>query len=62
MKIGVKLTKEIAEPLYVAIETDTGGFRFKGTAPATHRLAATFLEKALIRVISILNFMRMNPQ
>jgi phosphoesterase RecJ-like protein len=47
MKIGVKLTKEIAEPLYVAIETDTGGFRFKGTTPATHRLAAIFLEKGV---------------
>ncbi len=44
MNIGIKLTKEIAEPLYVAIETDTGSFRFKGTTPRTHRLAATFLE------------------
>jgi phosphoesterase RecJ-like protein len=34
----------IAEPLYVAVYTDTGGFRYPGTTPETHRLAARLLE------------------
>ncbi len=34
----------IAEPLYVAVLTDTGGFRYPGTTPETHRLAARLLE------------------
>lgn len=42
-KLNIKMTKEIAEPLYAAIETDTGGFRFSGTTPSTHRLAAELL-------------------
>ena len=42
-RLNIKMTKEIAEPLYAAIETDTGGFRFSGTTPSTHRLAAELL-------------------
>lgn len=42
--LGVPLALDIAEPLYAAIHTDTGGFRYPGTTPDTHRLAATLLE------------------
>lgn len=42
-KLGVPLSIEIAEPLYVAIHTDTGGFRYPGTTPGTHTLAAKLL-------------------
>jgi phosphoesterase RecJ-like protein len=33
-----------AQPLYAAIVADTGGFRYPGTNPGTHRLAARLLE------------------
>ncbi len=46
-RLNIKITKEIAEPLYAAIETDTGGFRFSGTTPSTHRLAAELLESGV---------------
>lgn len=42
--LGVPMDLSLAEPLYAAIQTDTGGFRYPGTTPDTHRLAATFLE------------------
>jgi phosphoesterase RecJ-like protein len=42
--LGIPLTRDLAEPLYVAIHTDTGGFRYPGVTPATHRLVAGFLE------------------
>lgn len=42
--LGIPLTLEIAEPLYAAIHTDTGGFRYPGTTAETHRLAARLLE------------------
>lgn len=42
--LSIPLTLDLAEPLYVAIHTDTGGFRYPGTTPETHRLAARFLE------------------
>jgi len=41
--LGVPFTLEIAEPLYVAIYTDTGGFRYPGTTPETHALAGRLL-------------------
>lgn len=37
------LTPEIAEPLYAAILTDTGAFRFPNTTAATHLAAARLL-------------------
>ncbi|HVP39759.1 MAG TPA: DHH family phosphoesterase [Candidatus Saccharimonadales bacterium] len=37
------LPRELALPLYVAVLTDTGGFRFSNTGPRTHRLAAELL-------------------
>jgi len=42
--LNVEFDRGIADPLYVAIYTDTGGFRYPGTTPATHRLAARLLE------------------
>jgi phosphoesterase RecJ-like protein len=42
--LHVPFDRSIAEPLYVAIHTDTGGFRYPGTTPETHRLAARLLE------------------
>lgn len=34
----------IAEPIYAAISSDTGGFRYSNTTSATHRIAAEMLE------------------
>jgi phosphoesterase RecJ-like protein len=41
---GWTLTQEAARGLYVAILTDTGGFRFSNTRPRTLRVAAELLE------------------
>jgi phosphoesterase RecJ-like protein len=41
---GWKLTEQAARGLYVAILTDTGGFRFSNTRPRTLRVAAELLE------------------
>jgi phosphoesterase RecJ-like protein len=41
------LTKQVARALYVAILTDTGGFRFSNTHPRTLRIAAELLETGL---------------
>jgi bifunctional oligoribonuclease and PAP phosphatase NrnA len=41
---GWPITQEIARALYVAIVTDTGGFRFSNTRPRTLRVAAELLE------------------
>ena len=38
------MTREAARGLYVAILTDTGGFRFSNTRPRTLRVAAELLE------------------
>lgn len=40
----VPLTKLIAEPIYAAIMTDTGSFRFERTTAKLHRKIATLLE------------------
>jgi phosphoesterase RecJ-like protein len=41
---GWKLTAAMARALYVALVTDTGGFRFSNTRPRTLRVAADLLE------------------
>jgi phosphoesterase RecJ-like protein len=41
------LTPAVARALYVAILTDTGGFRFSNTRPRTLRIAAELLETGL---------------
>ena len=42
--LGVTLTPEIAEALYVAIVTDTGRFQYSNTTPEALRLAADLVE------------------
>ena len=44
---GWPLTQEAARAMYVAILTDTGGFRFSNTKPRTLRIAAALLETGL---------------
>src|SRR5437588_351229 len=39
-ELGVELTPEIAEPLYIALVTDTGRFQYTNTTPKALRLAA----------------------
>lgn len=39
-----KIDKDIAEPLYAAIMTDTGSFRFDRTTPKLHKVIAEILE------------------
>lgn len=41
--LNVPLT-EVAEPLYAAISSDTGGFRYSNTTSKTHRIAAELLD------------------
>jgi phosphoesterase RecJ-like protein len=43
-ELGVKITPEIAEPLYVAVVTDTGRFQYTNTTPKSLRLAAELIE------------------
>ncbi|HEV2970409.1 MAG TPA: DHH family phosphoesterase [Pirellulales bacterium] len=43
-QLGVRLTPQIAVPLFAAIATDTGWFRFASTQPDTLRVAAMLME------------------
>ena len=43
-ELGVRVTKRIAECLYVAVSTDTGCFKFSNTSANTHRTAAALIE------------------
>ncbi len=43
-QLAVPLDKDMALCLYVAVSTDTGGFRFDNTTAGTHLLAAELLE------------------
>lgn len=42
--LGLELDRDIAACLYVAITTDTGGFRFSNTTALTHRITADLLD------------------
>jgi bifunctional oligoribonuclease and PAP phosphatase NrnA len=42
--LGVDLTPEIAEALYIAVVTDTGRFQYSNTTPQSLRLAAELVE------------------
>ena len=42
--LGVELTPELAEPLYIALVTDTGRFQYTNTTPKALRLAAELVE------------------
>ncbi len=43
-RLGVTLTAEMARPLFAAVATDTGWFRFSSTQPDTYRCAAALVE------------------
>jgi bifunctional oligoribonuclease and PAP phosphatase NrnA len=43
-ELGVELTPDIAEPLYIALVTDTGRFQYANTTPKALRLAADLVE------------------
>jgi bifunctional oligoribonuclease and PAP phosphatase NrnA len=43
-ELGVTMTPEIAEPLYIAVVTDTGRFQYTNTTPKALRLAAELVE------------------
>jgi len=43
-ELGVEITPEIAEPLYIALVTDTGRFQYTNTTPKSLRLAAELVE------------------
>ena len=43
-ELGVDLTSEIAEALYIALVTDTGRFQYTNTTPKALRLAAELVE------------------
>ncbi len=44
-QLGVKLTQEIATPLFAAIATDTGWFRFASTTGDTYRAAGALVDR-----------------
>ncbi|MGO8750015.1 MAG: DHH family phosphoesterase [Thermoguttaceae bacterium] len=46
--LGVALTPEIAEPLFVALATDTGWFRFASTSATTYRIAAQLTDAGAV--------------
>jgi bifunctional oligoribonuclease and PAP phosphatase NrnA len=43
-RLGVEITPEIAEPIYIALVTDTGRFQYTNTTPKALRLAAALIE------------------
>jgi phosphoesterase RecJ-like protein len=43
-ELAVELTPELAEPLYIALVTDTGRFQYTNTTPKALRLAAELVE------------------
>jgi phosphoesterase RecJ-like protein len=43
-ELDVELTPELAEPLYIAVVTDTGRFQYANTTPKSLRLAAELVE------------------
>jgi bifunctional oligoribonuclease and PAP phosphatase NrnA len=46
--LGVQLTPEMAMPLFAALATDTGWFRFSSTAAGTYRLAAKLIDAGAV--------------
>jgi phosphoesterase RecJ-like protein len=43
-ELGVEITPDIAEPLYIALVTDTGRFQYTNTTPKSLRLAAELVD------------------
>jgi len=46
--LGVRLTREIAIPLFAAIATDTGWFRFGSVTAETYRVVARLIEAGVV--------------
>jgi phosphoesterase RecJ-like protein len=46
-EMDIKLTPEIASALYIAVITDTGGFRFENTTSRTLRVAADLIDAGI---------------
>lgn len=44
----VKIDMELAAPIYTAIMTDTGSFRFERTTPELHRIIADLIETGIV--------------
>ncbi len=42
--LGIEITPEIANALYIALVTDTGKFMFENTTPRAHEMAADLIE------------------
>ena len=42
--MGATIDRSIAEPLYVGLVSDTGGFAYSATSPRAHTMAASLLE------------------
>jgi phosphoesterase RecJ-like protein len=42
--LDIEVTPAIAEPLYIALVTDTGQFQYTNTNPESHRMAAELME------------------
>lgn len=47
VKMGTEMDTGISTCLYVAITTDTGGFRYSNTTPQTHRIAAELIKNGV---------------
>ena len=45
--LGVDLTPEIAEALYIGLVTDTGKFQYENTTPNSHRMAGELLQRGV---------------
>jgi phosphoesterase RecJ-like protein len=43
ISLGLRITRDIANALYAAILTDTGGFRYSNTSPRAHVIAAELM-------------------
>lgn len=46
-RLGARLSGEVAANVYAGLVTDTGSFRYAGTTPETHLLAARLLETGI---------------
>ena len=60
-ELGVELTPELAEPLYVALVTDTGRFQYANTTPKALRLAAELVEAGRGRAQGLPGRLRERP-
>lgn len=44
VNLGIKLTKKIADPLFLGISTDSGWFGYENTSPYTHEITSELLK------------------